>query len=79
MKQYPFLDLALSNAPYMDDLKAAACEVIERGRYLHSTQTELLESEIAQLCQAKHCVTVSNGLDALGSCVLLYQLASLSK
>ena len=65
MKQYPFLDLALSNAPYMDQLKAAACEVIERGRYLHSTQTELLEKEIAELCQTKHCVTVSNGLDAL--------------
>ena len=65
MKEYPFLDLALSNAPYMDQLKAAACEVIERGRYLHSTQTELLEKEIAELCQAKHCVTVSNGLDAL--------------
>lgn len=65
MKEYPFLDLALSNAPYMDELKAAACEVIERGRYLHSTQTELLEQEIAELCQTKHCVTVSNGLDAL--------------
>ncbi len=65
MKQYPFLDLALANAPYMDALKAAACEVIERGRYLHSTQTELLEKEIAELCQTKHCVTVSNGLDAL--------------
>lgn len=65
MKQYPFLDLAIANAPYMDELKAAACEVIERGRYLHSTQTELLEQEIAALCQTRHCVTVSNGLDAL--------------
>ena len=65
MKEYPFLDLALANAPYMDELKNAACEVIERGRYLHSTQTELLETEIAQTCQTEHCVTVSNGLDAL--------------
>ena len=65
IKEYPFLDLALVNAPYMDELKAAACEVIERGRYLHSTQTEMLEQEIAQLCQVRHCVTVSNGLDAL--------------
>lgn len=65
MKQYPFLDLALSNAPYMDELKAAACEVIEHGRYLHSTQTELLEKEIAALCETQHCVGVSNGLDAL--------------
>lgn len=65
MKQYPFLDLALTNAPYMAELKAAACEVIERGRYLHSQQTELLEQEIAALCQVRHCITVSNGLDAL--------------
>lgn len=65
MKQYPFLDLALVNAPYSDELKAAACEVIDRGRYLHSRETELLEQEIAALCQARHCVSVSNGLDAL--------------
>ena len=65
MKQYPFLDLALANGPYMDELKAAACEVIERGRYLHSTQTEQFEEEIAALCEARHCVSVSNGLDAL--------------
>ena len=65
MKEFPFLDLALVNAPYMEELKAAACEVIERGRYLHSTQTELLEQEVAATCQARHCISVSNGLDAL--------------
>ena len=65
MKNYPFLDLAIANAPYMEDFKAAACDVIESGRYLHGAQTEQLEQEIAQLCQAKHCVGVSNGLDAL--------------
>lgn len=65
MKQYPFLDLALVNEPYMDELKAAAAEVIERGRYLHSTQTELFEQEIADLCETRHCISVSNGLDAL--------------
>lgn len=65
MKQYPFLDLACANAPYMDELKAAACEVIDCGRYLRGKQTELLEQEIAQLCHTRHCVAVSNGLDAL--------------
>ena len=65
MKQYPFLDLAQYNAPYMDELKAAACEVIEKGRYLHGPQTELLEQELAELCHVKHCIAVSNGLDAL--------------
>ena len=63
--KYPFLDLALAHAPYLDELKAAACEVIERGRYLHGIQTEQLEEEIAQLCQTKHCISMSNGLDAL--------------
>lgn len=65
MKRYPFLDLALSNAPFMNELKAAACSVIESGRYLHGQETEKLEQEVAQLCQARHCVSVSNGLDAL--------------
>ena len=65
MKKYPFLDLALTNAPYMDELKAAATSVIESGRYLHGQQTELLEQEIAQLCKTEYCVSVSNGLDAL--------------
>ena len=65
MKRYPFLDLALTNAPYADELKAAAADVIESGRYLHGKQTELLEQEIAQLCQTRNCVGVSNGLDAL--------------
>ena len=65
MKKYPFLDLALSNEPLIDDLKAAACDVIESGRYLHGAQTMMLEEEIAQLCQVRHCVGVSNGLDAL--------------
>lgn len=63
--KYPFLDLALSHQPYMDELKAAAQTVIESGRYLHGPETEQLENEIATLCQVKHCVTVSNGLDAL--------------
>ena len=65
MKRYPFLDLALTNAPYADELKAAAADVIESGRYLHGKQTEMLEQEIAQLCQTRNCVGVSNGLDAL--------------
>ena len=65
MKQYPFLDLALANGPYINELKQAACEVIERGRYLHGVHTRQLELEIAALCEAQHCVAVSNGLDAL--------------
>ena len=73
MKQYPFLDLAFANAPYLEEIKEAACKVIERGRYLRSTETELLEQEIASLCEVKHCVGVSNGLDALRLILLAYK------
>lgn len=80
MKQYPFLDLACANAPYLDELKAAACEVIERGRYLRGEQTQLLEQEIAEMCHTRHCVGVSNGLDALRLILRAYkELGTLSE
>ena len=53
MKHFPFLNLAYTNEPYMDELKAAACDVIEKGRYLHGIQTESLEQEVASLCQTR--------------------------
>ena len=65
MKQYPFVDLRLANEPYEEELKAAACAVIESGRYLHGPQTDLLEEEVAAVCGTRYCVAVSNGLDAL--------------
>lgn len=77
--QYPFLDLALANAPYMDELKQAACQVVESGRYLHGQCTEALESKIAEVCHTKHCVAVSNGLDALRLTLRAYkELGALS-
>ena len=63
--KYKFLDLAQANEPYMEQLQEAACEVIKSGRYLRGEQTNLLEQEIAGLCEAKYCIAVSNGLDAL--------------
>lgn len=64
-KTYPFLSLKQANLPYEDELKQAAVDVIDSGWYLHGKHTEMLEQEIASLCQARHCIAVSNGLDAL--------------
>ena len=63
--KYKFLDLAKANEPYMEQLQEVACNVIKSGRYLRGEQTNLLEQEIAGLCEAKYCIAVSNGLDAL--------------
>lgn len=73
MKHFPFCDLKRVHNPMMGELKAAACSVIESGRYLHGEQTELLEREVAALCQVNHCVAVSNGLDALRLIIRAYK------
>ena len=73
MKHYPFLNLALTNEPMMEELKEAACSVIESGRYINGEQCRAFEQEIAQLCQVKHCVAVSNGLDALRLIIRAYK------
>ncbi|MBQ7690926.1 MAG: DegT/DnrJ/EryC1/StrS family aminotransferase [Muribaculaceae bacterium] len=71
---YPFLDLKLANAPLEKELKQAAIDVIASGRYLHGEQATLLEQEIASLCGTRHCVAVSNGLDALRLILRAYKV-----
>lgn len=63
--KYPFLDLATVNAPYMDDMVAAAERVIRSGRYVGGEEVARLEAEIGERLAAPHVVGVSNGLDAL--------------
>ncbi|MGM9803011.1 MAG: DegT/DnrJ/EryC1/StrS family aminotransferase [Muribaculaceae bacterium] len=55
------------------DIKDAVCRVIDSGRYLNGQETAALEQEIAQLCHTKHCVAVSNGLDALRLIIRAYK------
>ena len=63
--RYPFLDLATVNAPYMEALQKAACEVIRSGYYVGGPQVEALEQKMCEVCQTPYAVAVSNGLDAL--------------
>lgn len=65
MKQYPFLDLRLLNAPMAEEEKEACARVIDSGRYLNGPETLALEEELGHLCRGRKCVAVSNGLDAL--------------
>lgn len=70
--KYPFLDLACTQLPYVEELKHAAAAVIDSGRFLHGPHTDALEHEIAEICQVNHCVAVSNGLDALRLIIRAY-------
>ncbi|MCH4155758.1 MAG: DegT/DnrJ/EryC1/StrS family aminotransferase [Muribaculaceae bacterium] len=73
MKHFTFLDLATVNNPIEQQLKDAACSVISSGRYILGENVTALEGEIAALCQAKYCVAVSNGLDALRLIIRAYR------
>lgn len=63
--KYPFLDLATANEPYLDELRRAACRVIDSGRYIGGTETKLFEQELAEKLGADYAIGVGNGLDAL--------------
>ncbi len=57
--------LTKSNAPFMEELEAAASRVIRGGWYVLGQEVSSFESEFAEYVGAKHCIGVANGLDAL--------------
>lgn len=63
--RYPFLNLATVNAPYMEELQRATQRVVTSGWYVGGPVCQRLEDNMAQMAQTRHCVGVSNGLDAL--------------
>ena len=65
MKNYSLLSLQQLNAPYAQELKAAACRVIDSGWFLRGAETEAFEREMASFLDIEHVVGVANGLDAL--------------
>lgn len=64
-RRYTFLDLAIVNEPYVDDMNRAVAEVINSGRYIGGPVNKVFEEELAASCGAKYAIGTSNGLDAL--------------
>ncbi len=65
MKRYPFLDLKIVNQPLEQEIIQATTAVIHSGRYITGERVSQLEAELSTLCESKHAIAVSNGLDAL--------------
>ena len=61
----PFLNLKDINEQYSNELKIAAARVIDSGWYILGQEVEKFEQAFADYCGVKHCIGVSNGLDAL--------------
>ncbi len=60
-----FLDLQKINTQYADELKQAACDVIDSGWYLLGQRVNQFEQNLAKYIGVKHAIGVANGLDAL--------------
>jgi dTDP-4-amino-4,6-dideoxygalactose transaminase len=65
MSAVPFLDLAALHAPIRKELDKAYHRVMDSAWFIAGPELEAFESEFALYCQAKHCVGVGNGLDAI--------------
>jgi dTDP-4-amino-4,6-dideoxygalactose transaminase len=60
-----FLDLQAAYLELQDELDAACRRVMSSGRYILGQEVEAFETEFAAYCCVRHCIGVSNGLDAL--------------
>lgn len=61
----PFLDVGAAYRELKTEIDAAIQRVLNRGWYILGPEVEAFEEEWAAYCEAKHCVGVGNGLDAL--------------
>jgi dTDP-4-amino-4,6-dideoxygalactose transaminase len=61
----PFLDIKASYLELKDEFDAAYHRVMDSGWVLLGKETDSFEEEFATYCEAKHCIAVGNGLDAL--------------
>lgn len=61
----PFLDLKAGYLELQSEIDAAFKRVLDSGWYILGAEVDAFEQEYAAYSEAKHCVGVANGLDAL--------------
>lgn len=61
----PFLDLKAPHDELKSELNSALAGVMESGSFILGDQVKAFEEEFAAYCEAKYCVGVGNGLEAL--------------
>jgi dTDP-4-amino-4,6-dideoxygalactose transaminase len=60
-----FIDLKSQYALLKDDIQARIMNVLDHGAYIMGPEIAELETKLAQFAGTKHCVSCSNGTDAL--------------
>ncbi|MSQ95530.1 MAG: DegT/DnrJ/EryC1/StrS family aminotransferase [Gemmataceae bacterium] len=61
----PMLDLKVQYLALKPELDAAVMRVVESMQYINGPDVEAMEQEVAEYCEANHCIAVSSGSDAL--------------
>jgi dTDP-4-amino-4,6-dideoxygalactose transaminase len=61
----PFLDLKSAYLELQPEIDAAIKRVLDSGWYIFGEEVDAFEQEYANFCEANHCVSLANGLDAL--------------
>ena len=61
----PFLDVGATYRELREEIDEAVARTLSSGWYLLGKELTAFEQEFAEYCGTRHCVGVSNGLDAL--------------
>ena len=64
-QQVPFLDLTAQHSPLHDEILDAWSRILRTGAFVSGREVAAFEQEFAATCEARHCVAVSTGTDAL--------------
>lgn len=67
----PFLDLKAAYLELQPEIDASIKRVLDSGWYIFGEEVDAFEQEYAAYCEAKYCVGVANGLDALHLALLV--------
>lgn len=60
-----FIDLAAQQARIRDKVDARIRAVLDHGGYIMGPEVRELETQLAEFCGARHCISCANGTDAL--------------
>lgn len=61
----PFLDLHAAYVELKNEIDTSILRILDSGQYILGSEVEAFEEEYSYYCQADHCISVANGLDAL--------------
>lgn len=70
----PLLDLKAQYQPIRAEIEAAIRSVVESQIFILGPEVTAMEKEIAEYCNAKHCIGMSSGTDALLAALMAFEI-----